>query len=134
MSRTPERDWMWAEACELLERAERMNRQFFRLSTSQRPQATWEPPADVLESEDEFLVVVALPGVSSERVEISTEGNALVVRAERPQPLAGLRHAVRQMEIPYGWFERRFALPGRPLELVSTEMSHGCLLLRLRKA
>ena len=134
MSRTPERDWMWSQACELLERAEKMNRQFFRLAASRQAQATWEPPVDILESEDEILVVVALPGVAAGDVEISNEGGTLVVRAERPQPLRGLRHAVRQMEIPYGRFERRIAMPARPLELVTTDMNHGCLMLRLRKA
>ena len=133
MSRTPERDWMWSEACELIERAERMHRQFFRLSNAPRAEATWEPPADVLESEDEMLVVVALPGVSADRVTVSSEPGMLVVRAERPQPLRGLRHAVRQMEIPYGVFERRIPLPPQRFELAQTELTHGCLLLRLRK-
>ena len=37
--------WIWGEAVDLLEQAERLQRQFFRLGSAQRP--SWEPPADV---------------------------------------------------------------------------------------
>jgi HSP20 family molecular chaperone IbpA len=127
---------MWAQACDFIEQAERMHRQFFRLAASARSQAAvWEPPADVLEDEDEVVIVVALPGVVAENVELRSEPGALVVRAERPLPLArGSRHRVRQLEIPYGSFERRIPLPWPRLEAVSRELTHGCLILRLRKA
>ncbi|HET9577253.1 MAG TPA: Hsp20/alpha crystallin family protein [Usitatibacter sp.] len=124
---------MWAQACEILAQADRMHQQFFRLTSQARTQATWEPPADVFESEHEILVVVALPGVAADRVDVSSEGNALLVRAERPHPFRGSGLAVRQVEIPYGYFERRIALPPVPLELVSHELNDGCLMLRLRK-
>ena len=41
--------WMWAEACERLGQAERLQRQFFRPTASQAVTAAWEPPADVYE-------------------------------------------------------------------------------------
>lgn len=127
-------DWMWAQACDLIDQAERMHRQFFRLAAAPRAEALWEPPADVFEDEEEVVVVVALPGVLAENVELSAEPGALIVRARRPLPLArGSRHAVRQLEIPYGSFERRIALPHPRLEAVSRELIHGCLILRLRK-
>lgn len=134
MSRRPDpADWMWAEACELLEQAERMHRRFFRLAASSaRAQATWEPPADVFEDGRDLVIVVALPGVSAERVEVAAERGALVVRAERTLPFAGSRLALRQLEIPYGSFERRIALPEGRFEAVSRELTHGCLILRLR--
>lgn len=124
---------MWAQACEILAQADRMHQQFFRLASQARTQATWEPPADVFESEREILVVVALPGVAPDRVDVSSEGNTILVRAERPHPFRGSGLAVRQVEIPYGYFERRIALPALPLELASHELNDGCLMLRLRK-
>ncbi|HSN22448.1 MAG TPA: Hsp20/alpha crystallin family protein [Usitatibacter sp.] len=128
-------DWMWAQACEFIEQAERMHRRFFRLAASERAQAAvWEPPADVFEDDREVVIVVALPGVLADNVELAIEPGVLVVRAQRPLPLAhGSRHAVRQLEIPYGSFERRIRLPHPRLEAVSRELSHGCLILRLRK-
>jgi HSP20 family molecular chaperone IbpA len=131
-SRNPT-DWMWAQACELIEQAERMHRQFFRLTASERTQASWEPPVDVFEDEHEIVIVVALPGVPAERVQVTSESGALVVRAESPLPFSGSRRAVRQLEIPYGYFERRIPLPEVRLETGTRELLDGCLILRLRK-
>ena len=126
-------DWMWAQACELISQAERMHRQFFRIAASSPAQTRWEPPADVFEDEAEVLIVVALPGVHEDEVEVLADVGAIVVRARRPQPFRGHHRAVRQLEIPYGTFERRIALPPVAVELKSRELTHGCLLLRLRK-
>lgn len=131
-SRNPT-DWMWAQAVELLDQAERMHRQFFRLAASERTRAVWEPPVDVFEDESEIVIVVALPGVPADRIEVTSESGALVVRAERPLPFSGSRRAVRQLEIPYGYFERRIPLPEVPLEAGTREVAHGCLILTLRK-
>jgi HSP20 family molecular chaperone IbpA len=130
--RTDPTDWMWAHACDLIEQAVRMHRQFFRLSSA-RAESTWEPPVDVFEDEREVAIVVALPGVSAERVVVSTDGQALVVRAERPVPFTGSRRAIRRLEIPYGSFERRIPLPPGRLEAIAHELTHGCLVVRLRK-
>jgi HSP20 family molecular chaperone IbpA len=126
-------DWMWAQAFELIEEADRMHRQFFRLATSERTQAVWAPPVDVFDDERELVIVVALPGVPAERIEITNEGGELVIRAERPLRLADSRYAVRQLEIPYGFFERRIRLPQIPLRMGKRELADGCLVLRLTK-
>jgi HSP20 family molecular chaperone IbpA len=124
---------MWAQACDLLDEAERMHRQFFRLAASGQTQAVWEPPVDVFEDEREIVVIVALPGVPAERIEVATEPGTLVVRAERRVPFAGSGRAVRRLEIPYGYFERRIPLPEAGLEAGTSEFMDGCLILRLRK-
>lgn len=56
-----------------------------------------------------------------------------MVRAERALPFAGSRLALRQLEIPYGLFERRIALPEGTFEAITRELRHGCLILRLRR-
>jgi HSP20 family molecular chaperone IbpA len=128
-------DWMLAHAVDMLSQAERLHRQFFRLQAAAPAQSetVWEPPVDVFEDEREVVVVVALPGVVAERVEVSIEQGALTVHAERPQPLAGSRHVVRQLEIPYGRFARRVTLPRVSLEPLKSELTHGCLIVRLAK-
>jgi HSP20 family molecular chaperone IbpA len=131
-SRNPT-DWMWSQACELIEQAERMHRQFFRLMSSERAQAAWEPPVDVFEDEHEVTIVIALPGVPAGCVEVTDDAGTVVVRAERRPPFAGLPRVVRQLEIPYGYFERRISFPGARLDSASQELVDGCLILRLRK-
>jgi HSP20 family molecular chaperone IbpA len=131
-SRNPT-DLMWAQAFDLIEQAERMHRQFFRLGASARPQAVWEPPIDVFEDEREVVIVVALPGVPPDRVEVIAESTSLVVRAQCLLPFADSQRAVRRLEIPYGYFERRVALPDVRLEAGTRESRDGLLILRLRK-
>src|SRR4051812_45227464 len=97
-SRNPT-DWMWAQACDLMEQADRMHRRVFRLATSERTQPVWEPPADVFENEYEIVIVLALPGVPAERVEVTTGRGELVIRAERALRLGGTGYAIRQLEI-----------------------------------
>jgi HSP20 family molecular chaperone IbpA len=124
---------MWAQACELIVEAERLQRQFFRLAVDNRP-ATWEPPIDVFEDEREIVVIVAMPGVAAERVQVAHEAGALVVRGTRPLPFEGARGRLRQLEIPYGAFERRIDLPPGSFEVGRPELAQGCLVLRLRKS
>jgi HSP20 family molecular chaperone IbpA len=101
-------NWMWSEACDMLARAERLHREFFRPGPSGR-MPSWQPPVDVIETEREVLVLVALPGVDPERVEAAIDGPDLVVAGSRVLP-AELRTAViHRLELPQGRFERRVA-------------------------
>lgn len=131
-NRSDPEDRMWSQACELLAEADRLHRQFFRLAAVEAAPA-WEPPIDVFEDDREIVIVVAMPGVSADRVHVVHERGALIVRGERPLPFTGLRLAVRQLEIPYGAFERRIQLPQGHFEVGTPELTHGCLVLRLRR-
>jgi HSP20 family protein len=127
-------DWMWAQASDLLDQAERMHRQLFRLASPGRGHIVWEPPVDVFESEQELIVVVALPGVPPERVEVLSEPGQLLVRADCPIPFGSSRRSVCRLEIPYGRFERRLPLPPVRLETGRREFQDGYLIVRFDKA
>ena len=124
---------MWAQACDWLNEAEHLHRQFFRLAASAQTRVAWEPPVDILENESDVYIVVALPGVTPERLEIITQPDALLVRARRHISFFGSGAAVRRIEIPYGIFERRIPLLASEFEGVSSELLDGCLTIRLRK-
>ena len=125
---------MWSEACEMLARAERMHRQFFRPVRSLSRLPAWEPPADVLESERDVLVIVALPGVSPDRVEITIEGCELVVSGARTLPAELGTAIIHRIELPQGRFERRLRLPTGRYSDVRRKFADGCLLVLLCKA
>src|SRR5262245_19556335 len=125
--------WMWAQACELMDDAARLHRQFFRPDASAQAFAAWEPPIDMFEDERELIIVVALPGVTADRVQVSHDGASIIVRGVRQQPLRGSGHIVRQLEIPYGAFERRITLPPGRFEAGTPELVQGCLVLTLTK-
>jgi HSP20 family protein len=124
--------WMWAEACELLDRAERLHRQFFVPRGAQR-QPTWEPPVDMLESEQELSICVALPGVGKEQLEVLVDNGVLIVTGERPMPGRSRNTVIHRLELPYGRFERRIELPPGRYDVVRRELVDGCLTLGLRK-
>lgn len=124
---------MWSEAVALMERAERLQRQFFRRAAATATGPVWEPPVDMFETENELFILVALPGVPPEQVQIEHEHGALIISGTRPLP-AGMRCAsIHRLEIPYGRFERRLALPLGRYQYASQELAHGCLLIGLRK-
>jgi HSP20 family molecular chaperone IbpA len=127
--------WMWSDACDMLERAERLRRQFFQLR-SERGQSlpAWEPPVDVFESETALVILVALPGVEPGDVGVLIEGETVIVTGSRPLQKMANGFLIHRLEIPHGRFERRLRLAaaGR-LELIRRELTRGCLLLSFRK-
>jgi HSP20 family molecular chaperone IbpA len=127
------RSWMWSEACDMLARAERMHRELFRPVGGSR-QPAWEPPVDVLETERDVQVLVALPGVDPERVEAAIDGADLVVAGSRVLPAALRTSIIHRLELPQGRFERRVRLPAGRYSSVRQAVSNGCLVITLEKA
>jgi len=123
---------MWAEALELLQNAERLQRQFFRVGVLHGAPC-WEPPVDLYENGLDLRLLVALPGVTPQQVEVALTPGLIIVRGERSLP-AGARHAaIHRLEIPYGRFERRVVLSAGEFELIDQRLEHGCLVLDLRR-
>jgi len=125
------RSWVWAEALELLRGTERLQRRFFQLSAAEAP--GWEPPVDLYETADGLTLCVALPGVAADELDVSLEAGTVVVRGERAFPVAYQRAIIYRLEIPYGRFERRIALPAGQYQLVDRRLENGCLTLGLRR-
>lgn len=124
---------MWAEACEMLDRAERLHRRFYRPASSMRT-ATWEPPVDVYEVDGGLWLVVAMPGADGQSIEVSVAEGELVVRAERRIASVARGTRMHRLEIPFGRFERRLGLPAGTYRLHDREWRDGCLYLGLRFA
>lgn len=124
--------WMWAQMRAMMNEADEMRGRFFELRKG-RSAPTWEPPIDVIETEAELLVLVALPGVDPNTAEAIISNGELVVGGTRRLP-ASLRSArIHRMELPYGRFERRIPLPPGRYDAVKREAADGCLLIRLHK-
>jgi HSP20 family protein len=132
MARDVARDWMWSEACEMLARAERMHRELFRPGTDKRLPA-WEPPVDILETEFEVLVLVALPGVDSANVQAVIEDGDLVIAGTRVVPEQWRTATIYRLELPQGRFFRRLALPAGRYSGVRRADANGCLVITLQK-
>lgn len=123
--------WMWAEACEMLEQAQRLQRQFFQFGRAVEAEPRWEPPVDIVAQELGVEITVALPGVAPEHVQVSFAQDALHVTARRALPMNQHTRQIHRLEIPYGRFERRIPLPAGRYEVVEQVCVNGCLVLKL---
>jgi len=127
------RDWMWSEALEMLARAERLHRQAFPPPQRASRGVNWEPPIDVFETEDAVLILVALPGVDAQKVELTIQGGRLVIAGERALPGEARTAIIHRLELPQGRFEREIPLPPGRYENPRSAVTNGCLAIRLSK-
>jgi HSP20 family molecular chaperone IbpA len=130
MSPSDPRRIMWNEALAVIARAEHLQRQFFEPGGSA---SCWEPPVDIFETEDEFWIIAALPGVEAGELSVSIEGPILRFAGQRRLPLAARAASIHRLEIPYGRFERSMRLPAQSLTLEESDLVNGCLVIRLGK-
>jgi HSP20 family protein len=124
----PVTDVLWVEALSALARTDRLHRGVFRPTDR-----GWEPPVDVLETATGLLVVIALPGVRRNEMEIVIGNGELMVRGTRRWPTPERPVRVHRVELPHGQFERRLPLPPGTFRLDTTEHEDGCLRLILRR-
>jgi|SRR5580692_5832260 HSP20 family protein len=127
------KSWMWAEACALLEQAERKHRQFFELLAAPTTHPVWEPPADIFADGSHLTVVVALPGARADEVTVQITATGLQIDTTVPPPAVGAAVSVVRLEIPYGRMRRRIDLPPGRYALIERRLDHGCLHLRLQR-
>lgn len=121
---------MFSEALELLQSADRLQRQFFQVDDRQ---GCWAPPIDVYETGEDLWIFVALPGVPPESARVAVDGQTMVIHGERPLPHTAAGATIHRLEIPYGRFERQISLPAGRYQILQRVFDNGCLVLGLRR-
>jgi HSP20 family protein len=134
MTNSDSRNWMWSEALQMLARAERLHRELFNPPNVSQRGINWEPPTDVLETEDAVLIFVALPGVDPEKVDVAIHDGVLLLAGERLLPAEARTAIIHRLELPQGRFERQIPLPPGRYETPRSAVANGCLVIRLPKA
>jgi HSP20 family protein len=127
------KSWMWAEACALIEQAERKHRHFFDLIAAPASRPMWEPPADIFADGEQVDVVVALPGARAEEVVVQITPTGLQIDTTVAPPAVSAVMRVVRLEIPYGRMRRRIDLPPGRYVLTERRLDNGCLHLRLTR-
>jgi HSP20 family molecular chaperone IbpA len=125
---------MWLHAVELADEAERLHRRFLRYLGPGTDAVSWEPPVDIHETVDGFILLFALPGVVPEDIEIRLERTALTVSAQRRVAVRERDTLIQRLEIPHGRFLRQIALSGAALRVADSRCINGCLEVRLVRA
>ncbi len=138
------RDWdflMWQRASDLMQQVERIQRNFFQIALGAQYRALhgriscWEPPLNLIESDEVLWVISALPGVAPDQLKVRLEGGELVISGERPMPKCCRDGELKLWEIPIGRFERRLSLAETQsaLSLGQLSLQDGLLIIELRK-
>ena len=98
------------------------------------PAAPFAPVVDVMETHDEYIVVVEIAGADDRAFDIAIEGKTLVISGSRPEHSQGKRR-YHLGEIRIGPFQRAVMLPG-PVVADDTRARYerGLLRITLRKA
>ena len=94
----------------------------------------FRPHVDCYRSEEPptVTVVVDLAGIDAGDVEVVVTDRTVVISGERRRPELACRVSYRQMEIEYGPFERRLALPEHvDVDAARAGYERGLLTIRL---
>jgi len=102
--------------------------------TTQLGSTAFRPAADVVDSSDDILLTLDVPGLTAEDLTIELEGDYLCVRGERKRPQLGDGSTYAFAERPYGAFERRVRVPkGVDPDRITAHLDNGVLSLIVPK-
>src|ERR1035437_5916779 len=73
--------------------------------------SAWAPNTDVYETPDNLVVKMEIAGIERDDLEITLNDRLLLVRGHRNDPCRQRPCSFGQMEIDYGYFERRIVIP-----------------------
>lgn len=109
---TPFTRTAWVSPLERMYALQREIERAFDGTTVQNGNA-WIPPMDVVETADEVLCHLEVPGLSREDLEIRVEDSTLIVSGEKKytNDINEKEGGFRSIERRYGHFERQFTLP-----------------------
>lgn len=131
----------WQQTSDLMEQAERIERNFLQVAAVSRYLATssragaWAPTVNVVETDQAWWVIAALPGAAANRIDIRLAGDELIIAGTRPLPTCCTEGELKIWEIPLGRFERRVRLiPGIQFTIAETRFEDGLLITELRKS
>ena len=125
----------WDPIDEMTTLRNRMDRLWSRMTADdQTALADWSPTSDVVETGDEILIKVELPGIEQKEVEVEIVDGVLTIKGERKMEKHAEEKGFRRTERTYGTFLRSFALPANvALETITASFANGLLEVRLPK-
>jgi HSP20 family protein len=96
--------------------------------------ATWAPPVDIYETENELVVKVDLPDLQEKDIDVRVENNMLTIRGERKFDKDVNEDNYLRIERVFGSFMRSFSLPNTvSSETIRAEYRNGVLTLHMAK-
>lgn len=95
---------------------------------------TWAPRLDIQETDKEYVLTAALPGVRKEDVKVEVKDDVLTISGERRMEKEEKGKAWLRKETSYGYFQRSLVLPdGVHPEEVKALQKDGLLTVTIAK-
>ena len=96
--------------------------------------ATWAPPVDIYETENELVVKAELPDFQDKDIDVRITNNTLTIRGERKFEKDVKEDNYLRIERAYGSFVRSFSLPNTvSSENIRADYRNGVLTLHMAK-
>jgi HSP20 family protein len=91
---------------------------------------TWWPLLDVVEHDNEIIVKAELPGMKTEDIDISVQGNVLTISGQKRESQEDRGENYYRTERRYGSFRRDLTLPA-PVDVGKVEATHEDGVLKI---
>ena len=96
--------------------------------------SSWSPGVDIIESKDEYRLVLDLPGIDPATIDITEEKKVLSISAEKPSLQVKEGEVVSRSERKSGNCQRKFTLPDdADVESIVAKSNNGVLNLTIRR-
>jgi HSP20 family protein len=97
-------------------------------------QPSWNPLTDILETDDEIVIRVALAGISRENLSVIIKNGCIVISGSLHEQRPQKNLVFHQLEINYGRFEKVIAMPSfLEHNEVKAQLIEGLLILTISK-
>lgn len=110
-----------------------LNSIFDELNQMNNNQMWFKPHSDIVEKNETYEIKVALPGYQKEDIEITTEGDYIVVSGERKTETSTENEKVLRKEIQQGKFRRVYNFNNIEKNSIEAKFESGILNLTLPK-
>lgn len=116
---------------------EKLFEEFFFMTKSHdfTSSTPWQPPTDVYETGKDIIVKIAASGLKPEDISVLFSDRILIVSGKRSDNSAHQKVCFYQVEIRYGYFERRIKIPKHvDANNIQATYENGFIVITIPKA
>lgn len=116
---------------------EKLFEEFFFMTKSHdfASSTPWQPPTDVYETGKDIIVKIAASGLKPEDISVLFSDRILIVSGKRSDDSAHQKVCFYQVEIRYGYFERRIKIPKHvDANNIQATYENGFIVITIPKA
>ena len=116
---------------------EKLFEEFFFMTKSHdfTSSTPWQPPTDVYETGKEIIVKIAASGLKTEDIAVLFSNHILTVSGKRGDDSAHQKVCFYQVEIRYGYFERKIKIPKHvDANNIQATYENGFIVINIPKA